>query len=318
MNHANFVDYLERPARLLQLNYQELKNLVVAFPYSPNLRVMLWLRSLLEPDGKTELYLQRAAGSTFDRAQLLALSRQFAQAKLQLNDWAELPVVQERTEQKAAQIPVPLTAGNESQQTYTAALSTEQERQTLSQMLDELSHALSQLPGPVAEQASNAGLDSDHTDNFPIPEQTTVDSLATPADTREVNDSESTSAKVSAPDGKPATDVDFQRIHQMIENRKTASLARLSARRRLNTATDRQQPTAPANEPPAAAIEQADLIARQSIRDNDDIASESLAALLVNQGQYQKAIKMYKKLCLVIPEKQASFAAIIENLQQKI
>jgi hypothetical protein len=38
----------------------------------------------------------------------------------------------------------------------------------------------------------------------------------------------------------------------------------------------------------------------------------------VQQGQYQKAIKMYEKLCLVFPEKKDNFAAIIENLQQKI
>jgi tetratricopeptide (TPR) repeat protein len=293
MNYTNFVDYLEQPTRLLQLNYQELKNLVIAFPYSPNLRVMLWLRSIVESDGKSETHLQRAAGSTFDRAQLLALSRQFAQAKLQLADWAEPPVLQERAERKAAPaLPVSAVAGG-NEPRHQPTVSTAEEKQSLAQMLDELSQALAQLPAQAAEKTTE-----------------TADSHDTV---------QRTENKTTASSTDTGTMVDAQRIHKMIEDRKTASLARLSARRISSTAAERQQSPAHTKEQPLPeAVEHADHIARQSIRDNDEIASEGLASLLVNQGQYQKAIKMYKKLCLVFPEKKDNFVAIIENLQQKI
>jgi hypothetical protein len=294
MNHTNFVDCLEQPTRLLQLNYQELKNLVMAFPYNPNLRVMLWLRSMVESDGKSEMYLQRAAGSTFDRAQLLALSRQFAQAKLQLADWAESPVLQERVELRAV-TPVSTTSSavSEGQSVSVPTAATAEEKQSLSQMLDELSQALAQLPMQAAEEIAVTP------DNLNEVEYSENEITATLADTPPVADS--------------------QRLHKMIEDRKAASLARLSARRRAGAAAERQAPTAHTNQQPAPeAVEHADLVARQSLRDNEEIFSEGLASLLVMQGEYPKAIKMYEKLCLVFPDKKDNFAAIIENLQQKI
>jgi tetratricopeptide (TPR) repeat protein len=293
MNHANFVDYLEQPTRLLQLNYQELKNLVIAFPYSPNLRVMLWLRSIVESDGKSEIHLQRAAGSTFDRAQLLALSKQFAQAKLQLADWAESAVLPERLELRATPPPPPAARTSEHTPLPASAAMPAEDKLSLSQMLDELSEALAQLPA-----------------------QTTAET----AETNSLQDAvQSPDSKTTATLTDTAAVADSQRIHQMIEDRKAASLALLSARRRSGAGAARQQPPTRADEQPAPeAVENADRIARQSIRDNTEIASEGLASLLVQQGQYQKAIKMYEKLCLVFPEKKDNFAAIIENLQQKI
>lgn len=294
MNHTNFVDCLEQPARLLQLNYQELKNLVLAFPYNPNLRVMLWLRSMVESDGKSEMYLQRAAGSTFDRAQLLALSRQFAQAKLQLADWAEPPVLQERVELRAVTpVSAASAAVSEDQSVSVPTAVTAEEKQSLSQMLDELSLALAQLPTQAAEEIAE-----------------------TPGNLEEAEYSENEITATLA-DAHPVAD--SQRLHKMIEDRKAASLARLSARRRAGAAAERQAPTAHTNQQPAPeAVERADLVARQSLRDNEEIFSEGLASLLVMQGEYSRAIKMYEKLCLVFPDKKDNFAAIIENLQQKI
>lgn len=294
MNHTNFVDCLEQPARLLQLNYQELKNLVLAFPYNPNLRVMLWLRSMVESDGKSEMYLQRAAGSTFDRAQLLALSRQFAQAKLQLADWAEPPVLQERVELRAVTpVSAASAAVSEDQSVSVPTAVTAEEKQSLSQMLDELSLALAQLPTQAAEEIAE-----------------------TPGNLEEAVYSENEITATLA-DAHPVAD--SQRLHKMIEDRKAASLARLSARRRAGAAAERQAPTAHTNQQPAPeAVERADLVARQSLRDNEEIFSEGLASLLVMQGEYSRAIKMYEKLCLVFPDKKDNFAAIIENLQQKI
>lgn len=55
--------------------------------------------------------------------------------------------------------------------------------------------------------------------------------------------------------------------------------------------------------------------ALQSITENDDIASETLAELLVRQGRYNKAIEMYGRLILLFPEKSDYFAARIKHLK---
>lgn len=55
--------------------------------------------------------------------------------------------------------------------------------------------------------------------------------------------------------------------------------------------------------------------ARQSIVENDEIVSETLAELLVRQGSIQKGIDMYDRLSLIFPEKKAFFAARIQKLK---
>ncbi|NJB87453.1 hypothetical protein GGR26_003233 [Lewinella marina] len=48
------------------------------------------------------------------------------------------------------------------------------------------------------------------------------------------------------------------------------------------------------------------------------VVSETLAALLVRQEQYQSAIKMYRRLILLYPEKKPIFAGLIEKLKEKL
>jgi len=48
------------------------------------------------------------------------------------------------------------------------------------------------------------------------------------------------------------------------------------------------------------------------------IITETLAQLLANQGQIEKAINMYDRLSLIFPEKSAFFAAKIEQLKSNI
>ncbi|MEM6967583.1 MAG: hypothetical protein AAF573_22655, partial [Bacteroidota bacterium] len=56
--------------------------------------------------------------------------------------------------------------------------------------------------------------------------------------------------------------------------------------------------------------------AKQSIQENEDIVSETLAALLAQQGSRKKAIQMYKRLSLIFPEKSSFFAKKIEKLKK--
>jgi len=56
------------------------------------------------------------------------------------------------------------------------------------------------------------------------------------------------------------------------------------------------------------------VIAKRSLEDQVDIASETLADLLVKQQQYPKAIDMYERLKLKFPQKSVYFAGKIEEL----
>ena len=59
-------------------------------------------------------------------------------------------------------------------------------------------------------------------------------------------------------------------------------------------------------------------MARNSVKENEELVSETLAKIYATQGNYQKAISSYEKLLLKYPEKKTYFAALIENLKAKL
>ena len=57
--------------------------------------------------------------------------------------------------------------------------------------------------------------------------------------------------------------------------------------------------------------------AKKSLENNNDLATETLAEIHIQQGNYPRAIEIYQKLILLNPEKKLLFASRIEFIKQK-
>ncbi len=59
-------------------------------------------------------------------------------------------------------------------------------------------------------------------------------------------------------------------------------------------------------------------IAKSSVTESEEIATETLAKILVMQENYSKALRMYRRLGEIYPEKKASYEKIIDDLEKMI
>jgi tetratricopeptide (TPR) repeat protein len=62
----------------------------------------------------------------------------------------------------------------------------------------------------------------------------------------------------------------------------------------------------------------ADDISEVNIDESDDIVSEELAEIYLNQGLYEQAIDTYRKLSLLNSEKSIYFAGLIAKIEEKL
>lgn len=59
-------------------------------------------------------------------------------------------------------------------------------------------------------------------------------------------------------------------------------------------------------------------MARQSVEEDEELVTETLANLLYKQGNYKKAIRAYEKLCLLYPSKMTYFASLIQKIKTEL
>ena len=75
---------------------------------------------------------------------------------------------------------------------------------------------------------------------------------------------------------------------------------------------------APRITPPKELPNDQEDISLGSVKEPEDVATEMLARIFVEQKLFEKAIATYEKLCLKYPEKSAYFASQIEEVKKKL
>ncbi len=353
MNSENFQDFLEDPSQLYRIGYQELKSLVLQYPYSHNLRVLLLWKSLQDQHPEWQRNLELAATYAIDRRfllqrlqdeQLLEWSPEGFRIPMEVLELKNLDTLEavlsappEPLEQPGA-----LELTLEDLPDEPAALSSEEEDEERFEFLE----ALAAEPPPPMREGERG--------EEPQPEPPTLESLE-PVST---SDEERGWLQEVLPDVAAwgaLMEVWFEEMESdSLEIEGDIPLEIVNPERVRNpedTEAEEPQPLPKTSfgsglerfEPPNPRLEleqhlkkadearkrkkkakkaskkkdSAEKLARQSLQEHDDLASETLAALLEKQGHYDRAIAMYERLRLLIPEKSGFFARKIEELKQK-
>ncbi|WP_026232171.1 hypothetical protein [Neolewinella persica] len=284
MKPQEFQQYLEQPGLLYQLPLTSLQQLAMEYPYSPNLRLLLLLKTHLEGHPDEADYLSRCSAASFDRSFIYDLLQdielQPAGGNQEDTEILELRTLDEIALEEAAML---------AEDASTSSPETEPSYQSVFPPLEDF---VEEPDLPLEPKV------------VPVP-PSPVDTYHSWAD--------NAAAYLSALPEQPA-DPTVSQSPEPVTNFRNAALTKKapSLRERLLTIR-RFQADKIADEQ-----EEVKKIARRSLVAQEAVASETLAKLLVRQGQYQNAIKMYQHLALLYPKKKTTFAGLIKDLKEKL
>ncbi|MCB0521490.1 MAG: hypothetical protein H6577_25600 [Lewinellaceae bacterium] len=210
MNSENFHEYLKNPSMLHQVSYQELKSLMMQYPFSPNLRYLLLLKSLMDHHKEYERNLSAASVYSIDRKKLWHLMKQYASLQashenyaltedyLELKDLSVIEDILQDSQSDSEETPLvhqikpdladpaPHDFEDMSDQELQAFFQEEEGLDFLEEMFDEPDTAESGHPAPNPEQDPQSGEHSENTDQ-PLPDE--VEALgSTPEPDEATND----------------------------------------------------------------------------------------------------------------------------------
>ncbi|RMG87576.1 MAG: hypothetical protein D6714_02095 [Bacteroidetes bacterium] len=380
MNIESFAGYIRNPSRLFQINYQELKSLVLQYPYCQNLRYLLLLKSKMENHRDFQRNLEMAAMYGIDRNFLFHLMRQMEPETqrhdsfsiegevLELKDLNHLESELEWAETDTGEAEKPalsfsLKPDNAPVFEPDFGESGEDDDEDFLEDLladdDDLGNFASARPEDPSETPGFSQTIDELAPPAETPDRTADPEVPTPEAIEEVieiipkenvvtpdliqnlvcfsevldwlaqKDAPATaqlSSETDMPAPEPKTtfrswleqfeaDIPEKRLDEILEISKKAKEARKA--RSGKSPKAEPQKAVPGKKAKTTAKKAAQL-AKESVREDDDIVSELLARILERQGHLQKAIDMYERLSLENPEKSSFFAAKIEELRSRL
>ena len=300
MNAKDFQLYLEQPRLLYALPLADLQGLAMQYPYSPNLRMLLLLKTHLEGHPDEQAYLQRCATAAFDRAFVYDVLKDVRLLADEADARENNEVLELRTLEDIALEEDALFSDDSSENTL---------------LENQLSYEQTP-PGPDIHLSEDE--DDDDAEEFfslPVIPEPAPEAPPAPAYFASAEWVAAAAAYLGVLPAWPAgpaeaTVVTPEPVSSFSGGKRPEPHG--SLKDRLRSIRRRQ------SEKLADEQEEVRKIARRSLVSQEAVASETLASLLVRQGQYQRAIKMYRRLELLYPEKKTIFAGLIKDLQEKL
>lgn len=399
MNARNFYEYIDNPSQLYQISYQELKSLVLQYPYCQSLRYLLLQKSKMENHKDVQRNLEMASTYSIDRNFLFNLMQEMesqptaednyliSDEVLELKDLTrleedmELIEVGEKEIEELRQFTFdndiinedlsddiddltdieeseyflenllnaedPLLANAASDEPFITNLEelspTSDVPTTIEGDLAPVDIAIPSEPVQSSEEiieVDNASklLDEDLINNLASFSEV-IDYLDFQKD-REVTESASIPLEITnqedqvygsdlsteepTPQPKSSFNSWLQQFEapllegRLIELSEISKKAKEKRKKKALELKKREEEAIKREQAQDNIKKKASQLAKESVREDDEILSEPLAMILESQGHIDKAIDMYERLSLQNPEKSSSFAAKIEELKTQL
>lgn len=351
MNAENFAYYLLDTSKLRELGYQDLKQLIVKYPYCQNLHYLICKKSHLEDHPDFDRWLQSAATYSTDRAYLYQLLMEVDFEKDYTFETVDLETLTQKSDtntiilpERAPEVIVHETREDAIISKTLAALQAQQasgdkgaslnEEEmlfvTFSSLMNEPEEVITL--NATQEEINDDDYDDDETldfeeitaaanitviekkniENTNAPVELSTESAAWTSNDSLLQGEEDTpnaplpksAFRSYKPQSEPIAELPFSKPEDLEEYR-----------RRVEEKIDEDQEKRKKKTSKKKKDEELIAFADESLKEREDNISETLAKILAMQGHKDKAIAMFEKLKLQMPEKSTYFAAQIENIK---
>ncbi|MCK9448166.1 MAG: hypothetical protein M0Q41_04230 [Bacteroidales bacterium] len=293
MNKTGFINLIRKPELLDKSSLHELTDLAHQFPYCSTIQSLLAMNLYLENNVLYDSQLRLAASLMYDRNIL----RHHISKISKVNEHQSLP-----DEYRAAAKPSTDTAEEESKTTPSPFDSTPGETPT--------AETLRTTPPDEANLKQDEPALDTATQQFE--EQAVVETDTLLEDTEEA---EKEALKKKSLEELKAIISD--RIKLMESSKRSQPAASATQTINKNELIDTFIKNAPTISRSKVEFFNPVSVAQQSVVDQENIVSETLANIYIQQGHADKAISVFEKLSLKYPEKSSYFAALIAEIKSK-
>lgn len=301
MNSENFPEFLNDPSGLYKVSYEELQSLVLEHPYASNLWKLLLCKAYFEDKSDFPKILEALAIRIQDRRRLKDFMSILIDLKLEYDlaietrQILDLDKLKEKAIERAMSNPA-----IEEQEVKKAEMKAQPDNTVRKDLLEELfSEEQEKKAKGVEANLKSAEEEEDTPSTFKV-------------------DSEVLNNIICGNNISNTLNFNREGIQNMLYKQKKGSLRISKKPIPKNSFKSWNSVNKPKkNKTRKPKNNKAKSMAAKSIMYNTQIASETLAKILEQQGYFDKAIKMYEQLCLKNPEKNTFFEAKIKNLKER-
>ena len=348
MNAESFAAVLKEYAHLYQLPMEELRTMVMQYPYCHNLQVLLQEKAELDQHPDREKTLAKAATYAIDRKQLfkrLKLMREkraepkaeayhLGEDFLELKDLTAVQADLEKIalgtyedpstsqtmaiepEPPSSEIPTASEPSLNSSWNGSWDGANDDLDEDISLQIDSLDFTLKPISNPTPSTPSDSSVDIDTplNDNSDIPSSspTPDPGQPTPPHPHTLTPTPTPTPILTHTHSSPTPKKSFSSWSKSAQSAYLqSSIQQLLQEEHLDSKKNKHLDSVDSKN-------EVNKKAWKSIVDGDSMASETWAQLLVAQKQYHKAIEVYERLMLLIPEKSSFFAAQIESIKNSL